>query len=110
MAEFSVEQGRLLQKRFEENHDIPNPDEAIGTGKVMHTKPLEQFSEVDDAITGQRDVLLEKFDEHDFSSSQAFHQCSKEQLLECRGAACAAEKLPAELEQSFQNILDSCSG
>ena len=106
VAEFSVEQGLLLQKRFEEYHDIPNSDEAIGTGKAMHTKPLEQFSEVDDAITGQRDVLLEKFDEHDFSSSRAFHQCSKEQLPECQRAACSAEKLPAELERSFQNIFD----
>ena len=69
VAEFSVEQGLLLQKRFDENHDIPNVDEAIGTGKAMHTKPLEQFSEVDDAISGQRNVLQEKFDEHDFSSS-----------------------------------------
>ena len=37
VAEFSVEQGLLLQKRFEENHDIPNPDEAIGTGKAIGT-------------------------------------------------------------------------
>ena len=69
-------------------------------------KPPEQFSGVNDAILGQRDVLQEKFDKHAFSSSEAFHQCSKEQLTEYQGAACSAEKFPAELEQSFQNIFD----
>ena len=41
---------------------------------------------------------------HDFSS-EAFYQCYKEQQPEHQGAACSAEEFPAELEQSFQNIL-----
>ena len=107
VAEFSVEQGLLLQKRFEKNYDIPDPDKSIGTEKAINAKPLEQFRGVNDAISGQRDVLQEKFDKHGFLSSEAFHLCSQEQLPECQGAACSAEKFPAELEQSFQNIFDN---
>ena len=43
LAEFSIEQGLLLQKRFEKNYDIPDPGKAIGTEKAIHAKPPEQF-------------------------------------------------------------------